>query len=103
MISWDSARLNRGELAAALVSAATGESTSAGLSDSGEVGQSGEIRKVWQAEGGLKEAQKPRLEQAILPRRVARGGQRLVAPKGMNPHQFGCLFDLVVMFNPESK
>ena len=103
MIGWDSARLNIGKLAAALVSAATGQSTSAGSVDSGEVGQSGEIRQVWQAEGRLKEARKPGLEQAILPRRVARGGQRLVAPKGMNLHEFGCLFDLVAMFNRESR
>nr|WP_321985943.1 DNA repair protein RadA [uncultured Lichenicoccus sp.] len=88
-------------VAAALVSAATGQPTSAGSVYFGEVGLSGEIRQVSQAESRLKEAQKLGFEQAILPRRIARGGQRLVAPEGMNLHELGHLSDLVAMFNPE--
>ncbi|TLU74240.1 DNA repair protein RadA [Lichenicoccus roseus] len=90
-------------VAAALVSAATGQPTSAGSVYFGEVGLSGEIRQVSQAESRLKEAQKLGFEQAILPRRIARGGQRLVAPEGMNLHELGHLSDLVQMFNPESE
>ena len=90
-------------VAAALVSAATGQPTSAGSVYFGEVGLSGEIRQVSQAESRLKEAQKLGFEQAILPRRIARGGQRLVAPEGMNLHELGHLSDLVAMFNPESE
>ena len=52
---------------------------------------------------GSRRAQKLGFEQAILPRRIARGGQRLVAPEGMNLHELGHLSDLVQMFNPESE
>ncbi len=88
-------------VAAALVSAASGQPTSAGSVYFGEVGLSGEIRQVSQAESRLKEAQKLGFGQAILPRRIARGGQRLLAPEGMNLHELGHLSDLVAMFNPE--
>jgi DNA repair protein RadA/Sms len=62
-------------VAAALASAATGQPTHAGAVYFGEVGLSGEIRQVAQADARLKEAQKLGFERAVLPRRVARGSR----------------------------
>ncbi len=58
---------------AALASAATETPTDAGSVYFGEIGLSGEIRQVSQAEARLKEAQKLGFAAACLPRRVARG------------------------------
>ena len=86
-------------VAAALVSAATGQPTSAGAVYFGEVGLSGEVRQVAQAEARLKEAQKLGFERAVLPRRIAaRGGKRLVPPAGLGLEEIGHLSDLVALF-----
>ena len=90
-------------VAAALVSAATGQPTSAGSVFFGEVGLSGEVRQVSQAESRLKEAQKLGFEQAVLPRRLARGAQKLVAPEGLRLNEIGHLSDLVAIFAPEAE
>ncbi len=90
-------------VAAALVSAVTGQPTSAGSVFFGEVGLSGEVRQVSQAESRLKEAQKLGFEQAVLPRRLARGAQKLVAPEGLRLNEIGHLSDLVAIFAPEAE
>ena len=64
----------------------------------GEVGLSGEVRQVAQAEARLKEAQKLGFEAACLPRRVARGGRKLAAPDGLRLDEIGHLTDLVAVF-----
>jgi DNA repair protein RadA/Sms len=85
-------------VAAALASAATGQPTSAGSVYFGEVGLSGEVRQVSQAEARLKEAQKLGFEYVFLPRRVARGRNRLVAPDGVRLEEIGHLSDLTASF-----
>ena len=67
-------------VAAALASAAFETPTSAGMVYFGEVGLSGEVRQVAQAEARLKEAAKLGFEPATLPRRVARGNRTLARP-----------------------
>jgi DNA repair protein RadA/Sms len=85
-------------IAAALVSAATETPTSAGMVYFGEVGLSGEIRQVAQADARLKEAQKLGFEAASLPRRLARGGRRPAAPEGLRLNELGHVADLVAAF-----
>jgi DNA repair protein RadA/Sms len=85
-------------VAAAIASAASGQPTSAGAVYFGEVGLSGEIRQVAQAEARLKEAAKLGFEKACLPRRVARGGRAVVAPEGLELEEIGHLADLVGRF-----
>ena len=58
-----------------LASAATDQPTNAGMVYFGEVGLSGEVRQVAQAEARLKEAAKLGFDAAALPRRVARGNR----------------------------
>ena len=70
-------------VAAALASAATETPTDPGSVYFGEVGLSGEVRQVAQAEARLKEAQKLGFAAACLPRRVARGDRKLLAPPGV--------------------
>ena len=89
-------------VAAALTSAATGQPTSAGSVYFGEVGLSGEVRQVAQAEARLKEAQKLGFEHVFLPRRVARGRNRLVAPDGVRLEEIGHLSDLTASFAPDA-
>ncbi len=64
----------------------------------GEVGLSGEVRQVAQAEARLKEAQKLGFDAATLPRRVARGNRPLAAPDGLMLAEIGHLSDLVAGF-----
>jgi DNA repair protein RadA/Sms len=85
-------------VAAALVSAATDRPTDPGMVFFGEVGLSGEVRQVAQAESRLKEAQKLGFGAACLPRRVARGNRPLFAPEGVALQEIGHLGDLVVRF-----
>ena len=85
-------------VAAALASAASGQPCSAGTVFFGEVGLSGEIRQVAQAEARLKEAAKLGFDAACLPRRVARGGRALAAPEGLRLEEIGHLSDLVNRF-----
>ena len=78
-------------MAAALVSAATDTPTNAGMVYFGEIGLSGEVRQVAQADSRLKEAAKLGFEQATLPRRVARGNRpagaaRRAGAGGNRPH-----------------
>ncbi len=70
-------------VAAALASAAMETPTSPGSVYFGEVGLSGEVRQVAQAEARLKEAQKLGFDRAVLPRRVAprREQSRAAAPR----------------------
>jgi DNA repair protein RadA/Sms len=84
-------------VAAALVSAATGRPTDAGAVYFGEVGLSGEVRQVAQAEARLKEAQKLGFERAVLPRRVARGNKAMTL-EGLKLDEIGHLGDLVTQF-----
>jgi DNA repair protein RadA/Sms len=88
-------------VAAALASAATDQPTDPGSVYFGEVGLSGEVRQVAQAESRLKEAQKLGFETAFLPRRVARGNRPLSAPDGISLQEIGHLSDLVARFSPK--
>jgi DNA repair protein RadA/Sms len=85
-------------VAAALASAASDRPTSPGMVYFGEVGLSGEVRQVAQAEARLKEAQKLGFDAATLPRRVARGNRPLAAPDGLRLEEIGHLGDLVAWF-----
>ena len=85
-------------VAAALASAATETPTDAGSVYFGEIGLSGEVRQVAQADARLKEAQKLGFARAVLPRRVARGGRGAVA-EGMVLDEVGHLADLVERFS----
>ncbi len=85
-------------VAAALMSAATDRPTDPGTVYFGEVGLSGEIRQVAQAEARLREAKKLGFEAATLPRRVARGSAPLAAVPGLKLKEAGHLADLVAEF-----
>jgi DNA repair protein RadA/Sms len=89
-------------VAAAIVSAAFETPTSPGMVYFGEVGLSGEVRQVAQAEARLKEAAKLGFDFATLPRRVAHGNRRLAAPEGLRLEEIGHIADLVARFVPES-
>jgi DNA repair protein RadA/Sms len=86
-------------VAAAIASAATDQPTSPDMVYFGEVGLSGEIRQVAQAESRLKEAAKLGFGQATLPRRVARGNRPTTAPEGLRLAEIGHLADLVAQFS----
>jgi DNA repair protein RadA/Sms len=85
-------------VAAALVSAMTDRPTEPDAVYFGEVGLSGEVRQVAQAELRLREAQKLGFGQAVLPRRVARGNKPLPAVEGLRLNEIGHLADLVAPF-----
>ncbi|HUD60784.1 MAG TPA: DNA repair protein RadA [Acetobacteraceae bacterium] len=89
-------------VAAALVSAAFDQPTSPGMVYFGEIGLSGEIRQVAQAESRLKEAAKLGFQEATLPRRVARGNRPMTPPEGIELAEIGHISDLVVRFAPTS-
>ena len=89
-------------VAAAIASAAFETPTSAGMVYFGEVGLSGEVRQVAQAEARLKEAAKLGFDSAALPRRVARGNRAMAAPDGLRLEEIGHIADLVARFAPES-
>jgi DNA repair protein RadA/Sms len=89
-------------VAAAIASAAFEQPTSPGMVYFGEVGLSGEIRQVAQAEARLKEAAKLGFDAATLPRRLAHGNRRLAAPDGLQLVEIGHIADLVARFAPES-
>jgi len=89
-------------IAAALVSAATGKPTSSTAAYFGEVGLSGEIRQVSQADQRLKEVAKLGFGEAVLPRRVSAGSARVKPPAGLKLVEIGHLTDLVGMFAGES-
>jgi len=85
-------------VAAALVSAATATPTNPGMVYFGEIGLSGEVRQVAQADSRLKEAAKLGFEQATLPRRVARGNRQPAPPEGLELTEIGHISDLVARF-----
>jgi DNA repair protein RadA/Sms len=90
-------------VAAAIVSATFDTPTHPGTVYFGEVGLSGEIRQVAQAEARLKEAAKLGFDAAALPRRLAHGNRRLTAPDGLRLEEIGHIADLVARFAPEGK
>jgi DNA repair protein RadA/Sms len=85
-------------VAAALTSAACDLPADPGTVFFGEVGLSGEIRQVAQAEARLKEAAKLGFTCACLPRRVARGNRPTTAPDVIRLDEIGHLSDLVAKF-----
>ena len=85
-------------VAAALASAATDRPTDPGMVYFGEIGLSGEIRQVSQAETRLREAQKLGFSAATLPRRIARGGRALATLDGFGLTEIGHIADLVAVF-----
>ena len=85
-------------VAAALSSAAFDMPTAPGTVYFGEVGLSGEVRQVAQAEARLKEAAKLGFDAAALPRRIAHGNRRLLAPDGLALREVGHISDLVAWF-----
>jgi DNA repair protein RadA/Sms len=89
-------------VAAAICSAAFDTPTHPGTVYFGELGLSGEIRQVAQAEARLKEAAKLGFDRAALPRRVAHGNRRLAAPDGLALEEIGHITDLVARFAPAS-
>ena len=88
-------------VAAALASAACDRPTSPDMVYFGELGLSGEIRQVPQAEARLKEAAKLGFARATLPRRVARGNRPPLAPPGLELQEIGHIADLIAAFAPE--
>jgi DNA repair protein RadA/Sms len=87
-------------VAAALVSAANDTPTSAGMVYFGEIGLSGEVRQVVQADARLKEAAKLGFEQATLPRRISGGNRQPLDPHGMTLREIGHISDLVAGIAP---
>ena len=85
-------------VAAAIASAATNRPTDPGAVYFGEIGLSGEVRQVAQADLRLKEAAKLGFEKAWLPRRVASGRRKPLAIDGMQLEEIGHLSDLVRHF-----
>ncbi len=85
-------------VAAALVSAMTDRPTAPDAVYFGEVGLSGEVRQVAQAESRLREARKLGFGAAVLPRRVARGSKQPAPIEGLSLDEIGHLADLVAPF-----
>ncbi len=85
-------------VAAAIASAVSNRPTHPGTVYFGEVGLSGEVRQVAQAEARLKEAAKLGFDTVCLPRRLARGGRAPAAPSGLRLDEIGHLADLVAHF-----
>ncbi len=90
-------------VAAALVSAATDRPTDPETVYFGEVGLSGEVRQVSQAETRLREAKKLGFGAATVPRRAARGNAPPAAVPGLTLKEAGHLADLVAEFAPRPK
>ncbi|MDI2091428.1 DNA repair protein RadA [Commensalibacter oyaizuii] len=88
-------------VAAALISALTHQPTSPGSVFFGEIGLSGEVRQVPQADLRVKEAHKLGFDEVVLPKRIARGNTKLSTPKGLNLSEIGHISDLVSQFSIE--
>jgi DNA repair protein RadA/Sms len=88
-------------VAAALISAAGGAPTDASMVFFGEIGLSGELRPVAQAELRLKEAAKLGFSRAGLPRRIARGDRGARVPNGITLAEFGHLSELVLAMSSD--
>ncbi|MDE8347132.1 MAG: DNA repair protein RadA [Acidocella sp.] len=84
-------------VAAALISAASDVPTDPSMVFFGEVGLSGEVRQVAQAELRLKEAAKLGFAQAAGPKRVAGGAARMAVPGTLKLLEIGHLTDLVAV------
>ena len=82
-------------VAAALISAASDVPTDPSMVFFGEIGLSGELRQVAQAELRLKEAAKLGFCQAACPKRVAGGAARIAVPSSLKLVEIGHLTDLV--------
>ena len=82
-------------VAAALISAASDVPTDPEMVFFGEIGLSGELRQVAQAELRLKEAAKLGFARAASPKRVAGGTARISVPKSLSLVEIGHLTDLV--------
>jgi DNA repair protein RadA/Sms len=82
-------------VAAALISAASDVPTDPSMVFFGEIGLSGELRQVAQAELRLKEAAKLGFSQAASPKRVAGGAARLAVPNTLKLVEIGHLTDLI--------
>jgi DNA repair protein RadA/Sms len=82
-------------VAAALISAASDVPTDPSMVFFGEIGLSGELRQVAQAELRLKEAAKLGFAQAAAPKRVAGGAARIAIPSSLKLLEIGHLTDLV--------
>ena len=82
-------------VAAALISAATDVPTDPEMVFFGEIGLSGELRQVAQAELRLKEAAKLGFARAAAPKRVAGGAAKIAIPKTLALVEIGHLTDLV--------
>jgi DNA repair protein RadA/Sms len=85
-------------VAAALVSALTGDPVPTDMVVFGEIGLSGEIRPVSQSDARLKEAGKLGFERALGP---ARRGRQKPASAGLVQNEIGHLQELVDMFDTE--
>lgn len=85
-------------VAAALISSACGTPVPADLVVFGEIGLSGEIRMVSQAETRLKEAAKLGFAEAMCPTRRAKGKGKPPAVEGLRLREIGHLQDLVSLF-----
>jgi DNA repair protein RadA/Sms len=82
-------------VAAALISAATDVPTDPEMIFFGEIGLSGELRQVAQAELRLKEGAKLGFARAAAPKRVAGGAAKISVPKTLGLVEIGHLTDLV--------
>jgi len=86
-------------VAAAIASAAAGQPTDPSLAFFGEIGLSGEVRQVAQAELRLKEMAKLGFTAAAMPRRLGGGTRRPIAPPpGLALAEIGHVSDLLVRF-----
>ncbi|MDI2112709.1 DNA repair protein RadA [Commensalibacter nepenthis] len=85
-------------VAAALASALTRQPTSPGSVFFGEIGLSGEVRQVPQADLRVKEAHKLGFDEVVLPKRVAKGNTKLSEPKGLRLVEIGHITDLISQF-----
>lgn len=85
-------------VAAALVSSACGTPVPADLVVFGEIGLSGEVRAVAQAETRLKEAAKLGFSDALIPARRAKGKGKAPPVDGLSIREIGHLQDLVTLF-----
>jgi DNA repair protein RadA/Sms len=87
-------------VAAAIASAAAGQPTDPSLAFFGEIGLSGEVRQVAQAESRLKEMAKLGFASAAMPRRLGAGSKRVIAsPPGLTVLEIGHVSDLLGRFS----
>jgi DNA repair protein RadA/Sms len=88
-------------VAAALVSALTEQPVAAETVVFGEIGLSGEVRPVGQAEARLKEASKLGFAAAFVPPQRSRGKERAPAGGGVMLHEIRHLRELIELFEDQ--